>query len=358
VLQPSFGRTCVPLRAAALPLPLRLCALWHHLLLRAPHVVRWVCLLGRQNSELKREMDKAKSEAKHARARLVQCENELAIVRKRLQLANKRPGTPSGGSGGGSGVRAGSSRSSARRSNSPAMGRPGSGARNPISPHLSLSPCPPLSSCACVCVVVVVVAVHVVRVTRVDVLVCVRPRQPSAQPPLLRPPALRPLLPACLRAQVWRQRRAQQLARLPLPLAGRIGVKRRQAAERRLALAHAPHLRGPAPSVRARASALCPADMTQSARWHGDGFALTGICLCLEMLSYPLLRSEEILRRDRERSSEAEKLDRFRRPARGGGSGAAARPSSAERRRAYHPQAHKRPFCVLCRTYMDLWTTG
>ena len=87
------------------------------------------------NAELKREVDKARNAAKHARAKLVQVENELAIARKRLSLASKRSGTPSGGGGGGSFGRSGSAqRSKPRpRSNSPAVDRSGSGGRRPSS---------------------------------------------------------------------------------------------------------------------------------------------------------------------------------------------------------------------------------
>ena len=40
----------------------------------------------KDNTELKRNVDKATNAAKHSRAKLVQAENELAIARKRLQV--------------------------------------------------------------------------------------------------------------------------------------------------------------------------------------------------------------------------------------------------------------------------------
>ena len=55
---------------------------------------RAVAKFRKENSSLQHEFEKARSAAKQSRARLAQTENELAIVRKRLQLAQSRPGTP------------------------------------------------------------------------------------------------------------------------------------------------------------------------------------------------------------------------------------------------------------------------
>ena len=55
---------------------------------------RAVAKFRKENGSLQHEFEKARSAAKQSRARLAQTENELAIVRKRLQLAQSRPGTP------------------------------------------------------------------------------------------------------------------------------------------------------------------------------------------------------------------------------------------------------------------------
>ena len=55
---------------------------------------RAVAKFRKENGSLQPEFEKARSAAKQSRARLAQTENELAIVRKRLQLAQSRPGTP------------------------------------------------------------------------------------------------------------------------------------------------------------------------------------------------------------------------------------------------------------------------
>ena len=55
---------------------------------------RAVAKFRKENADLQLEFEKARNAAKHSRAKLAQVENELAICRKRLQLAKTRPGTP------------------------------------------------------------------------------------------------------------------------------------------------------------------------------------------------------------------------------------------------------------------------
>ncbi len=98
---------------------------------------RAVAKFRKENSALQLEFDKARNAAKQSRAKLAQVENELAICRKRLQLAKTRPGTPLDDSSNTSARRPASGQRSRResggggvRSRSPAQNRTGSaGAR-------------------------------------------------------------------------------------------------------------------------------------------------------------------------------------------------------------------------------------